>query len=44
MKVIKRNGEVQEFDFQKIKSAIEKAFAATRRPGVSTILFENLEH
>ena len=44
MKVIKRNGEVQEFDFQKIKSAIEKAFAATGRPGVSTILFENLEH
>jgi len=44
MKVIKRNGEVQEFDFQKIKSAIEKAFIATGRPGVPTILFENLEH
>lgn len=44
MKVIKRNGEVQEFNFQKIKSAIEKAFAATGRSGVSTILFENLEH
>ena len=44
MKVIKRNGEVQEFDFQKIKNAIEKAFAATGRPGVPIILFENLEH
>ena len=44
MKVIKRNGEVQEFDFQKIKSAIEKAFIATGRPGVPSILFENLEH
>lgn len=44
MKVIKRNGEVQEFDFQKIRSAIEKAFVATGRPCVSTILFENLEH
>ena len=44
MKVIKRNGEVQKFDFQKIKNAIEKAFAATGRPGVPSILFENLEH
>ena len=44
MKVIKRNGEVQEFDFQKIKSAVEKAFIATGRPGVPSILFENLEH
>ena len=44
MKVIKRNGELQEFDFQKIKSAIEKAFAATGRPGVPSILFENIEH
>ena len=44
MKVIKRNGELQEFDFQKIKSAIEKAFAATERPGVPSILFENIEH
>ena len=44
MKVIKRNGEIQEFDFQKIKNAIEKAFVATGRPGVPNILFENLEH
>ena len=44
MKVIKRNGEVQEFDFQKIKNAIEKAFIATGRPGAPSILFENLEH
>ena len=44
MKVIKRNGELQEFDFQKIKNAIEKAFVATGRPGVPCIFFENLEH
>ena len=44
MKVIKRNGEVQEFDFQKIKDAIEKAFVATGRSGAPNILFENLEH
>ena len=44
MKVIKRNGELQEFDFNKIKIAIEKAFKATGRPGVPSILFENLEH
>lgn len=44
MQVIKRNGETQEFDFQKIKNAIEKAFIATGRPGVPNILFENLEH
>lgn len=44
MQVIKRNGELQEFDFQKIKNAIEKAFIATGRPGVPSILFENIEH
>jgi hypothetical protein len=44
MKVIKRNGEIQEFNFEKIKNAIEKAFIATGRPGVPSILFENLEH
>ena len=44
MQVIKRNGELQEFDFNKIKNAIEKAFIATGRPGVPSILFENLEH
>lgn len=44
MKVIKRNGEIQEFDFQKIKNAVEKAFVATGRPGVPFIFFENLEH
>ena len=44
MKVIKRNGEIQEFDFSKIQNAIDKAFRATGRPGVPSILFENLEH
>jgi ribonucleoside-triphosphate reductase len=44
MKVIKRNGELQEFDFEKIKNAIEKAFISTGRSGVTSILFENLEH
>lgn len=44
MKVIKRNGELQEFDFNKIKIAIEKAFKATGRKGASSILYENLEH
>lgn len=44
MQVIKRNGELQEFNFDKIKIAVEKAFAATGRPGVPSIFFENLEH
>lgn len=44
MQVIKRNGELQEFDFQKIVNAIDKAFRATGRPGASSILYENLEH
>lgn len=44
MQVIKRNGDLQEFDFQKIKNAINKAFIATGRTGAPSILFENLEH
>ena len=44
MKVIKRNGELQEFDFEKIKIAVDKAFKATGRTGAPSILFENLEH
>ena len=44
MQVIKRNGELQEFDFNKIKNAVNKAFIATGRPGVPSILFDNLEH
>ena len=44
MQVIKRNGETQKFDFEKIKNAVEKAFLATGRIGVPNILFENLEH
>jgi anaerobic ribonucleoside-triphosphate reductase len=44
MQVIKRNGEIQEFDFEKIKTAVTKAFKATGRSGVSSIFFEDLEH
>ena len=44
MKVIKRNGETQDFNFEKIKNAINKAFTAVGRSGVSCIFFENLEH
>ena len=44
MKVIKRNGEIQDFDFEKIKNAVEKAFKATGRSGVSCLFFEDLEH
>lgn len=44
MKVIKRNGEFQEFDFNKIKIAVDKAFKATGRTGAPSILYENLEH
>ena len=29
MKIIKRNGEIQDFDFNKIKNAVNKAFKAT---------------
>lgn len=44
MEVIKRNGEVQEFDFQKIKNAIKKAFESTGRIDAPSIFYENLEH
>ena len=44
MQVIKRNGEIQEFNFEKIKNAIDKAFKSTGRTGVPSILFEHLEH
>jgi len=44
MQVIKRNGETQEFDFQKIKTAVNKAFKATGRECAPSIFFENLEH
>ena len=44
MQVIKRNGEIQEFNFEKIKNAIDKAFKSTGRTGAPNILFEHLEH
>lgn len=44
MQVIKRNGKIQEFDFQKIKNAVNKAFDSTDRIGAPKHFFENLEH
>lgn len=44
MQVIKRNGETQEFDFNKIKTAVDKAFKATGRSGAPSIFFDDLEH
>ena len=44
MQVIKRNGEIQEFNFEKIKNAIYKAFKSTGKTGVPSVLFEHLEH
>lgn len=44
MQVIKRNGETQEFDFEKIRIAVNKAFKATGRESAPNIFFENLEH
>lgn len=44
MQVIKRNGEIQEFDFEKIRIAVNKAFKATGRESAPSIFFENLEH
>ena len=44
MQVIKRNGEIQEFNFEKIKNALDKAFKSTGRTGAPSILFEHLEH
>ena len=44
MKVIKRNGELQEFDFNKIKIAIEKACKATRKLDTSQHFYDGLSH
>ena len=44
MKVIKRNGEIQNFDFNKIKVAVTKAFNAVNRESVPEPFFEDLEH
>ena len=35
-KIIKRNGEIQDFDFNKIKNAVNKAFKATTEHEAST--------
>lgn len=44
MQVIKRNGEYQDFDFNKIRNAVEKAFKSIGRLGAPDIFYENLEH
>ena len=44
MKVIKRNGELQEFDFNKIKIAVEKACKATRKLDASQHFYDGLSH
>lgn len=44
MKVIKRNGQIQEFDFNKIVIAVEKACKATNRIGVSQHFYDGLKH
>ena len=44
MQVIKRNGTLQEFDFEKIRIAVNKAFKASGRENAPNAFFENLEH
>lgn len=44
MQVIKRNGELQEFDFQKIKNAVKRAFESTGRKDAPINFYDNLEH
>ena len=44
MKVIKRNGKIQDFDFNKIKVAVNSAFEAVGREKPLEYFFEELEH
>lgn len=44
MEVIKRNGEVQEFDFQKIKNAVNKAFVSVTGENADNQVLDNLEN
>ncbi|MCQ2171029.1 MAG: anaerobic ribonucleoside-triphosphate reductase [Bacteroidales bacterium] len=44
MKVIKRNGEIQKFDFSKIETAVNSAFAASGRGVAPDSLLEDLQH
>lgn len=42
MKVKKRNGNLEEFDFRKIEKAVEKCFLANGRAALDTILYLRL--
>ena len=44
MKVIKRNGEIQNFDFSKIETAVNSAFVATTGNVSPESFLENLRH
>ena len=44
MKVIKRNGEVQDFDFSKIEKAVSSAFIACGREKTPEEFLQNLNH
>ena len=44
MKVIKRNGEVQDFDFSKIEKAVSSAFTACGREKTPEEFLQNLKH
>lgn len=44
MLVTKRNGEIQEFNFEKIRNAVKRAFESTGRIDAPSIFYENLEH
>lgn len=43
MHVIKRNGEIQEFDFSKIKNAVNKAFNAVHQSDAPDDFVDYLE-
>jgi len=44
MKVIKRNGQLQKYDFAKIEKAVQSAFVACGEQGIPAGLGENLNH
>jgi len=44
MKVIKRNGEIQDFDFSKIETAVNSAFEACGKGKSPDLFLENLLH
>ncbi|MBP9999012.1 MAG: anaerobic ribonucleoside-triphosphate reductase, partial [Bacteroidales bacterium] len=44
MKVIKRNGEIQNYDFSKIEKAVNSAFVACGRDKMPDDFHESLKH